>query len=94
MHQSTIIKIRKTAKVSKIVIIYVISLFSSLERQLCMLTLPTKPVIERCSGKWAALEILNSFHDIPGQMKILYAFNLNRVSTEIANWLLNSMQNP
>ena len=68
--------------------------FSSLERQLSMLALPTKAATETFSGKLGPLEILKSFQDIPGHhMNILCTFNLNCMSTEIANWL-KFMQNP
>lgn len=59
-----------------------------------MLALPTKAAPEQISGKLRPLEILKSFQDIPGHhMNILCTFNLNCMSTEIANWL-KFMQNP
>ena len=54
-----------------------------------MLDVTTKRFIERCSGKWGDLGILESFQDISGLKNILCTFSLNCVSTEIT-----SMQNP
>ena len=63
----------------------VIGFCCSLEKQLCMLALPTEIAIEM---KGRALEILKRPQVIPRHCTmILWTFNLSHVSTEIANSL-------
>ena len=63
----------------------VIGFCCSLEKQLCMLALPTETAIEM---KGRTLEILKRPQVIPRHcIMILWTFNLSHVSTEIANSL-------